>query len=553
MRRLSERLPVVLLGLATVFGAVGVTEAWRAARSNQSAAQSLLRDYGSFAAWTFSDRAVKLLDETVHHTFYPLWNGRRAHSERPDPFGSAVAFRTHVLRDPCGCGVVFPAAFHFRLPLVSGKAEFAGKAPAPRTADAISNAILADAPRLLESQQRERFATLSAGGETVVYTVHRRLDGSHTAYGFSLDAETVTARVAGVMSSCSLLPPVLMNGRENEKLLALALIGPDGKALFESGMPDLALAGVQELEARFGGMYVRASVLPEVAADLIIGGLPGSRLPLMIGVFVLAVLLAGVAVVQLRRAQDLARLRSDFVAGVSHELRTPLAQIRIYTDTLALGRAEAEDRRAWSVDGLRREATRLEHLVDNILQFARTAHQPNNGAAPLIELVDVVEQATDAYRPLAARRAILEVETTAESIAVRIAADAMRQILGNLLDNAVKYGPRDQTIRVRVSRAGPIVAVSVEDQGPGVPVSERELVWEMYRRGARAMANQVGGSGIGLAVVRRIALAHGGRTRIEDAPGGGARVIVELPIERVAMPTVEETADDRLVAAGAAD
>jgi signal transduction histidine kinase len=343
-----------------------------------------------------------------------------------------------------------------------------------------------------------------------------------------------------------------MAGRENEKLIALALIAPDGEPLFEFGVPDLTLAGVQELDERFGGMYVRASVLPEVAADLIIGGLPGSRLPLMIGVFVLAVLLAGVAIFQLRRAQDLARLRSDFVAGVSHELRTPLAQIRLYTDTLALGRAEAEDRRAWSVDGLRRETTRLEHLVDNILQVARIAHQPKGGAAPLIDLTEAVEQAADLYRPLAARRAAIEVETIPESIAVRIAPDALRQILGNLLDNAVKYGPRDQTIRVRVARADSWVSVSVEDHGPGVPVPERELVWEMYRRGVRAMQSEVGGSGIGLAVVRRIALAHGGHTRIEAAASGGARVVVELPIERICA-VIEEPARDMLVGVGAAD
>ena len=553
MRRLSERLPVVLLGLATVFGAVGVTEAWRAARSNQSAAESLLRDYGSFAAWTFSDRAGQLLDQTVHHAFYALWDGRRAMVDRGEPYGSAAAFRTQALRDSCGCGTVFPAAFHFRLPLGSGEAEFAGSAPAPEAAYALSAALRADAPRLLNDQQRERFATLSAGGQTVVYTIHRRFEGTHIAYGFSLDAAAVTARVAAIMTSCSLLPPVLMDGRENEKLLALALIAPDGEPLFEFGSPDLSLAGVQELGERFSGIHVRASVLPEVAADLIIGGLPGSRLPLMIGVFVLAVLLAGVAVFQLRRAQDLARLRSDFVAGVSHELRTPLAQIRIYTDTLAMGRAEAEDRRAWSVDGLRRETTRLEHLVDNILQVARIAHEPNSGAAPLIDLTEAVEQAADAYRPLAARRAAIAVESVPESIAVRIAPDALRQILGNLLDNAVKYGPRDQIIRVRVGRAGSWVSVSVEDQGPGVPVPEREIVWEMYRRGSRAMESEVGGSGIGLAVVRRIALAHGGRTRIDAAAGGGARVVVELPIERIASVTDEEAVQDVLVAVGAAD
>jgi signal transduction histidine kinase len=345
----------------------------------------------------------------------------------------------------------------------------------------------------------------------------------------------VAARIGGIMTACPLLPPVLIDGRSNHEVVAITLLAPDGSVLYASGAPEAGLLAEHRLPDRMGGMTVQASVLPGVAGDLIIGGLPSSRVPLMIGVFTLAAILAGVAVAQLRRAQELARLRSDFVAGVSHELRTPLAQIRLYADTLALGRADAEDRRVWSVDGLRRETTRLEHLVDNILQFARAAGPAQATAASSLDLSQAVHDAVESYRPLALRHATIEYDGEPD-VHVRAGPEAVRQIVGNLLDNAVKYGPRGQTIGVRVYRAGARARIEVEDDGPGVPATERDAVWLMYRRGARATGSEVGGSGIGLAVVRRIVEAHGGEVRIEDAPDGGARFVLELPANSPAIP-----------------
>jgi signal transduction histidine kinase len=111
---------------------------------------------------------------------------------------------------------------------------------------------------------------------------------------------------------------------------------------------------------------------------------------------------------------------------------------------------------------------------------------------------------------------------------VRADPGALRQILLNLLDNAVKYGPREQTVRVRTERNNGRTRIVVDDQGPGIPVEDRERVWEGYFRLQRESRLAVAGSGIGLAVVRSLASEMGGQTWVEDADTGGARFIVEF-------------------------
>jgi signal transduction histidine kinase len=117
--------------------------------------------------------------------------------------------------------------------------------------------------------------------------------------------------------------------------------------------------------------------------------------------------------------------------------------------------------------------------------------------------------------------------------------DALRQILLNLLDNAAKYGPPGQTITVGSEIAADVARIWVEDQGPGIPHEDRRRVWEPYVRLNRSSESGTGGSGIGLSVVRELVELHGGRTRAEGSPGGGARVLVELPLSQPQQPNGE--------------
>ncbi|MEJ2187728.1 MAG: HAMP domain-containing sensor histidine kinase, partial [Gemmatimonadota bacterium] len=206
----------------------------------------------------------------------------------------------------------------------------------------------------------------------------------------------------------------------------------------------------------------------------------------------------------------------------------PLAQARLYLETLRLGRFHTAEQRERALETIDRETSRLATLVDNVLYFDRAARGAARPEPVPTDLAAEASAAAQAFEPLArARRMDVVVDTEADARA-RIVPEELQQVLANLLDNAAKYGPEGQSIRLGVARRNGVVEIAVSDAGPGVSAAERSSIWEPFRRGASGAAD-VAGSGIGLAVVREIVERHGGRVRVEDAPGGGARFVVSLP------------------------
>jgi signal transduction histidine kinase len=150
-------------------------------------------------------------------------------------------------------------------------------------------------------------------------------------------------------------------------------------------------------------------------------------------------------------------------------------------------------------------------------------------SAPLAcDVAEEMRRIVDEFRPLATTRDVT-IEPELHAVPrLALQRDALRHILLNLLDNAVKYGPPGQTVRVAVERTASAVRVSVSDQGPGVPDADRDMIWRPFARGTRS--SEQGGSGIGLTIVREVATQHGGGAWVERATGGGARFVVTLPI-----------------------
>jgi signal transduction histidine kinase len=277
-----------------------------------------------------------------------------------------------------------------------------------------------------------------------------------------------------------------------------------------------------------GRFPVFAALEPNMAGSLIIGGLPRSRVPLLLGLLALTVTLIVAALLLLRREQELGRLRADFVSGVSHELRTPLAQIRMFAETLRLGRVRNEDERQRSLTIVDQEARRLTHLVENLLYFSRSERQAPRITLQSGHLPSLIREVTESFTPLARARSMsIKTEAPLEMTAM-IDADAVRQILLNLLDNAVKYGPDGQTITVRLGARAGLALLAVEDEGPGVPERDRNRVWERFWRLERDRHSNIAGTGIGLSIVHELAELHGGSVAVEQAATGGARFVVLL-------------------------
>jgi signal transduction histidine kinase len=260
--------------------------------------------------------------------------------------------------------------------------------------------------------------------------------------------------------------------------------------------------------------------------------MPASNAPALIAMLVVAVTLCGVAVVQLRRTHEIIRLRDDFIASVSHELKTPLTQISLFADTLASSRERPAEERRRYLGIISREAARLGHLVDGILHFAGMTRSPSaNVHREPSFLGEEIRAAVAAFDPLAEAKSVAIHVRIENEVELPLDRDAFRQVMLNVLDNALKFGPDGQEVVVRVTSSGDTAVISVDDEGPGVPTEERERVFDAFVR-ARTTGNKTG-SGIGLAVVREVVRRHGGTARLHSSPSGGTRVEIRLPATQV--------------------
>jgi signal transduction histidine kinase len=526
----GRRAPLLLLALSLAVTGTAIVQAQQAARSHRATAERLLGKYGSFAAWSYRQHTAPLLTAAFRAALEPAIAA--ADKQRALPPVAALAEYERTYAPGTDYNLRYGAPYYFRLPLASGAIEVAGADPGAAVRGWIADTVRAAAPALRQAQHAFGVVSARVGGRPrhLVYTLLSAPDGTRWAYGYELEPARYRPLFHRVISEEPLLPTTALEGRKGIDILSVKVVSPGVDVLFRSGSESgWRLAGEDSLGAAYGGFVVRAAVRPEAAGMLIIGGLPRSRMPLLLGMLALSVMLAAVAVSQLRREAELARMRSDFVSSVSHELRTPLAQVRLFLETLRLGRWKTEQQREWLLENVDRETTRLTNLVDNVLHFSRSERGVQGGEMEVVELAEYLVGVVQAFAPLAAVRRV-GFETAAEpGLVARMDPEAFRQVLLNLLDNAVKYGPQGQTVRVTAAPAGTgRVEIAVEDEGPGIDPAEREQVWQPFRRGHRAVGSAAAGSGIGLSVVREIVAWHGGEARVKDGVRG-ARIVVTLP------------------------
>jgi two-component system OmpR family sensor kinase len=223
------------------------------------------------------------------------------------------------------------------------------------------------------------------------------------------------------------------------------------------------------------------------------------------------------------RTSSETRLRR-FVADASHELRTPLTSIRGYAELLRKGAFDTEDERRRAAERIEGEAARMSLLVGDLLLLARLDQGRPLEREP-VDLCRVVADAVDAARLGDGRRPVtLE---TDDHVVVLGDAARLRQIVDNLLRNAVVHTPAETAVHVSVMRDGPMAVVRVADDGPGLDAEQATRVFDRFYRGSEARTGE--GTGLGLSIVAALADAHDGRASIDTAPGAGAVFTVEIP------------------------
>jgi signal transduction histidine kinase len=245
------------------------------------------------------------------------------------------------------------------------------------------------------------------------------------------------------------------------------------------------------------------------------------------------VLVGGLALTYKAVSKEMAvaKLKSDFVSNVSHELRTPLALIRLYAETLELGRVQTQEKTQEYYCIIRKESERLTALINNILDFSRIEAGRKEYEFRETDIAELVHNTLESYRDQIDQHGFAFEEQIEPNIPkVHVDREAIARSVVNLVNNALKYSAHDKFIAVKLYRTNGSVKLEVSDHGIGIARNEQAKIFEKFYRAGDPLVHNTKGSGLGLSLVRHIAEAHGGNIDVESTLGKGSKFTMWLPI-----------------------
>jgi signal transduction histidine kinase len=234
-----------------------------------------------------------------------------------------------------------------------------------------------------------------------------------------------------------------------------------------------------------------------------------------------------------RRETETARLKAEFVANVSHDLKTPLSLIRVFGETLEMGRVTDEATRHEYYRVITHESERLSRLIENVLDFSRIEGGRRTYDLVPVSVEPLVRDTVESFAWVLTQQGFkMDVAIQPGLPEVPMDADAVSQALANLIDNAIKYSETRKVLTVEAALRDGGLALTVGDEGIGIPREEQGRIFDKFYRVGRSETQGRRGSGVGLALVRHVAEAHGGRVSVESRPGEGSRFTLWLPQSR---------------------
>lgn len=353
-------------------------------------------------------------------------------------------------------------------------------------------------------------------------------------FALVIEAAVFNALIETINTSHTLLPTVLADSDAIRPYVHLQIKDTAGNNVFitpnyryNNTTATQVISG--DYAGLFAGYSINATIDREAARLFAFGTHPRAGLS-AIAVLLISTLVLGVAaILLLRREQKLMAMREDFVTRVSHELRTPLTQIRMYSESLLFKRLPKQTDQTRALQVIQRETTRLGRLVENILRFSGSNHQKHLRENKAYLLQKLLQQLHDDFIPmLTAKQTSLTINCD-DSITCQCHQESVLQILGNLLDNALKYGSDGQTIHLHVCQNDDQIHLCLDDQGPGIPARYHQQVFEPYFRLENEQDRAIAGTGIGLSVAVELAKKMAGNIQVESLPESGTRFCLILP------------------------
>ena len=227
----------------------------------------------------------------------------------------------------------------------------------------------------------------------------------------------------------------------------------------------------------------------------------------------------------------LERARRDFIANVSHEFKTPLTAIQGFAETLLNGALEDPEHSRKFIEIIRENAIRLGCMTEDMLKLAQIEAGKLEFLRQPVAIRTIIEPCIETSRLKADQKNLaLTAEYGPDLPLLMGDALALRQVLQNLLDNAVRYSPRGGRILIKADALDSEIVISVADNGPGIPKMEQERIFERFYRADAGRARDAGGTGLGLSIAKHLTEMHGGRIQVQSEVGHGTTFLVFLPL-----------------------
>ncbi len=227
--------------------------------------------------------------------------------------------------------------------------------------------------------------------------------------------------------------------------------------------------------------------------------------------------------------EKLESMRKEFVANVSHELKTPLTTIKSYTETMMEGGVEDTDMQQQFLGVIDSEADRMARLVRDLLQLSNMDFQQTKWDQQAINLQELTRKTLMTMEhTIKAKQQQLIYEPPEESIMTKGDEDAIEQVILNILSNAIKYTPEEGEIRIYLQKENQTAALTIQDNGIGIPSQDLPRVFERFYRVDKARSREQGGTGLGLSIAQQIMEVHGGTLHLYSREDKGTRVIMRF-------------------------
>lgn len=259
----------------------------------------------------------------------------------------------------------------------------------------------------------------------------------------------------------------------------------------------------------------------------------GEGLFLYIFIFIVVILICGLffSLQIVNKEIHLSKMKSYFMSTVSHEFKSPLTTIRQMAEMLVHGRVPTRERKQKYYEGILQQGERLSHLINNILDFSKMEEGLKIFRFEKADIVPMIKETIDSFRNNMADKGFQFNFSYPENVPeLNYDAEAMGQVLHNLLDNACKYSAESRTIEIEVSVEGKKVVISVRDYGTGIIKAEQQRIFTRFYRVGDELTQGIKGSGIGLTIVKQIIEAHKGEIIVESSPNKGSTFHMKLPV-----------------------